>query len=250
MRTQKGKRQPLFLLLAIAIVLSACSQAGKGESSENKMDIAISPAAYPVNAALLSCAASGLADDQQLIVDSRIVDSTELENFDFIIQLGEMSGRLKMVAHLADENLVVILHTSNPLRRLNPEQIAGLFSGGIRNWSLLEGNDAEVALWIGLKSDEGRGAFVDGLLAGRPVSGNARLAASPKQMLEAVRNDVNAIGLLPAAWADSSVQSLDSGMKMPVLAIAEGEISGEARAIIACLQGEQGQAILAESYPR
>ena len=231
-------------------MVAACNPLGQGEDSAKEMRIAISPAAQPVSLALLSCASSNLAEDQQLAVQSAIADSIALDDFDFAIQLGESTTGNKAFAELAEEKLLIILHPSNPVRRLSGEQMADLFRDRIEDWNVLEGNNAEVALWIGPASDEARRSLESKLLAGSPVSGTARLATSPRHMLDAVGADVNAIGLLPAAWVDSSVKGLDSGLRLPVLALSEGEVSREARAIVACMQGEQGQSILAARYSR
>lgn len=248
MTVQSRKRTPSLLLLALATALVACRPQSQSEDFADEIRIAISPAVQPVSLALLSCASSHLAEDQQLVVRSGIADSIELEDFDFAIQLGEATKTAKVVAALAEEKLLIILHPSNPMRDLSRAQMADLFRGRIGHWNLLEGNDAEVALWIASTKDEARRAFESELLAGSPVSGNARLATSPQHMLDAVGGDVHAIGLLPAAWVDSSVKSLDSGLMLPVLVLAQGELSREARAIVACLQGEQGQSILAARY--
>ena len=250
MTKQKDKRFPRILLLTLAIMIVSCSPLSQGEDPDNSLHIAISPAAQPISLALLNCASSTLAEDQQLNFESRIVDAAELEKIDFAVQLGEAANGAEAIAELAVEKLLIVLHPSNPVRRLSREKMADLFKGRIDNWNLLDGNGAEVALWIGPQSDEARRVLEQDLLAGSPVSGNARLATSPQHMLDAVSGDVHAIGLLPAAWVDSSVMSLDSGLELPVLALAQGELSREARAILACLQSEQGQSILDESYSR
>ena len=244
----KTRPLALLLLLAIAALLNACSSAGQIEDSDSGMRIGISPAAYPVNEAVQVCAAGALAEKQRLVIESLNVDPINLDSFDFAIQLGGWSDDEQVIAEISEEKLIIILHASNPVRSINNEQIADLFSGRIDNWRLLDGNEADVALWIGLEKDEGRGAVEREILAGSPVSGNAMLASSPQHMLNVVSADVNAVGLLPRAWVDSSVRSVDSNITLPVLTITGGDLSGEARAIIACLQDEQGQSILAESY--
>lgn len=234
--------------LLLLLFLAACSSAGGDSPADEILRIAISPAAQPASMAVLSCASSFKAVEQQILIEMYRPEGQELAQFDFAIQLGEVANPPEIVAPLAEEELVVILHPSNPLRRLSAEQIADLFSGRIRNWDILDGNDVEVALWIGPPGDEARLALESDLLVGSPVSGSASLAASPQLMLDAVGADANAIGLLPAAWVNSSVKRLDSGISLPVLALAEGALSPEARAILACLQGEQGLSILAETY--
>ena len=241
------KFRPILLLLLLPL-LAACSSSSNEGSAGEILRIAISPAAQPASMAVFHCASSVKAAEQQVLIEMLRPEGQELAQFDFAIQLGETADAPEMVAPLVEEELVVVLHPSNPLRRLSPEQIADLFSGRIRNWDLLDGNDAEVALWIGPANDEARRALESELLAGSPVSGNAKLATTPQYMLDAVSADVHAIGLLPAAWVGSSVVRLDSELALPVLAMVDGSLSVEARAILACLQGEQGQKILAESY--
>jgi phosphate transport system substrate-binding protein len=149
---------------------------------------------------------------------------------------------------IAEEKLAVIFHPSQPVRNLSRKQIADLFRGSISHWSELGGSDAEVAVWIGSNADEARQALESEWLAGSSLRGDAMLAFSAQQLMDAVANDVNAISVLPFAWLDDSVRAEDSGILLPVLAVAAGALSADAQAVLACLQGEQGQSILAESY--
>jgi hypothetical protein len=54
--------------------------------------------------------------------------------------------------------------------------------------------------------------------------------------------------MLPAAWADDSVQTFDFDVTLPALALAAETPQGPARSVVACLQSPAGQAALAEKY--
>ena len=60
---------------------------------------------------------------------------------------------------------------------------------------------------------------------------------------QAVAADPAAIGMLPSAWAHDELKLILLGVRLPVL-IATNTLEGPAAELVACLQGETGQAIL------
>lgn len=240
------KKFPLFsLFMALIIFLSGCSRSDTAKDKVEILHIALSPAVQPVSPALLACADS----QTKLHVAQLPAGAFYSGEFDFVIRLGEPEQLPKFAVQLAEDQLVIILNHGNFIESLSPEQIAGLFSGRIDDWQSLGGEEEGVAVWVSTPNDGARQILEIKLLLGTPITGNAQLAASPQQMLEAVAEDENAIGFLPAAWADASVRTLETGLLLPLLALAETEPSIEARALLACMQGEVGQAVLGQLYP-
>ena len=245
MRIKLNSLIPTFLAF---ILLAACNASADRVAESSTLRIAVSPAAQPVSRALLHCAATVVSLEESLIIESRYLGPGELGSVDFAIELGDANAEADTVLLIAEEKLAVIFHPSQPVRNLSRDQIADVFGGRLSNWSELGGSDAEVAVWIGSNADEARQALESEWLAGSSVRGDAMLAFSPQQLMDEVANDVNAISVLPFAWLDDSVRAEDSGILLPVLAVAAGELSADAQALLACLQGEQGQSILVESY--
>jgi hypothetical protein len=220
-------------LLVILFLLSACAGTGGPQTA---LRIVISPAAHPVSAAVLTCAPA--TEDISVSIDSYYPGSFALADYDFFIRLGEPDESGAFVAQIATEEIVAIANSGLGLGRLTRSGAADLFSG----------RSGTAAIWIGPESDEARQIFNAVILLGSPVSSAASLAGSPEQMLAEVAVDPDAVGILPAAWASGTVQTIDLGIETPVLAISATEPSGVSRDLIACLQSETGQAVLSEKY--
>jgi len=236
------KTMRVGMLLVLGFLASACNpavEAGPG------LYVVISPAAQPVSAAVAACMPN--IENLSPIVEIRYPEFVDLAEVDFLLQLGELSEMPQFAAQIGWEKVVVILHADNELD-LSRAQLADLFSGRAEDWAEMGGEAGAVNLWVGPESDEARQAFEAGLLGGSPVAGSANLATNPEDVLAGGAGDPAAAGLLAAAWADSSVRVIESGVELPVLALAAGEPSGAAYELLACLQGEVGQAALAELY--
>lgn len=224
-------------------LLVACSPQAEPAAA---LRIAISPAAQPVSSAVANCAPGG--EDLFMSIDVRYPSVVDLDQYDLFIRLGEPQDLPSFAAQLAWEQIVVVLNNGNETINLTTQQLADIFSGRAANWSELGGQGGAIALWVGPASDETRQAFEERVLLGSPVSGAANLAADPQTLLDAIAADPLAAGLLPAAWADESIQQIDLGLDLPVLAISDQEPSGAAAQLLACLQSANGQSLLSEHY--
>lgn len=230
------------LLFSFSMLVAACSP--QPEAGPN-LHVALSPAAQPASAAVAVCMPN--VENLSATLDVRYANFVDLNEVDFFIQLGEAVEEPGFAAQVASENIVVVLHPDNELD-LSKSQLADLFSSRVQDWSELGGAAGVVSLWVGPQSDEGRQAFEARVLLGGPVAGSANLATNPEDILEAVSADPSAAGILPAAWMGGTVRAVETGVQLPVLAVAGSEPSGAARELLACLQGEVGQAALGELY--
>lgn len=236
-------KRPNFLVLFFLVVLVACSSASV---PEQMLHLAISPAAGPVSLAVLNCTPQ--AEGLFVSIDSRYPGTFALEDYDLFIRLGEPQATDGFAAQIAWEQIVVILNPAVGLRDLSRAQLADLFAGRITTWDELGGTDASVALWTSPQSDEARQIFIDQVLLGSPIASHALLAAAPGQILAEVAAGSGAAGLLPASWADESVQQIELNLEMPVLAVSAAEPTGSARQLLACLQSATGQTLISENY--
>lgn len=222
-----------LVLFVLLFVLSAC---GGTKQPQAALRIVFSPAAHPVSAAVLTCAPA--SEDISVSIDSYYPGSFALADYDFFIRLGEPDENVAFTAQIATEKIIVIANPELGLKALTRSEAADLFSGR---------SDSE-AIWVGPESDEARQLFIADVLLGGPVSSFASLSASPEQMLAEVAANPDAVGILPAAWADETVSTIDLGIETPVLALSATEPTGASRDLIACLQSVTGQAVLSEKY--
>ncbi|MEX2144375.1 MAG: hypothetical protein WD740_07245 [Anaerolineales bacterium] len=231
--------------LAIPLLLFLAGACSPQADERPTLRIVLSPSAHPVRAAVAACMQE--FDNLTAIIEMRHPSVVDLTEIDFFVQLGEPEQQAGFAGHLAVERVVVILHPSNKMK-LSRAYIADLFSGRVQDWGALGGEELAVNLWVGSDSDETRRAFETEMLLGSPVAGSAHLVTNPEKLLAAVAADPAAAGILPAAWVNESVLAIETGIELPVLALAAEEPSGAAREVLACLQGEVGQAALGELY--
>lgn len=102
---------------------------------------------------------------------------------------------------IAIDGLAVIVHPANPLRSLTIDQLAALFSGTLRNWRQVGGEDAPVRLYA---RDDRSGTFdtFNELVLvprGDALAGTAQRFESNDRLAEAVLKDPHGIGFVGLA---------------------------------------------------
>jgi phosphate transport system substrate-binding protein len=113
---------------------------------------------------------------------------------------------------IAMDGLAVLVHRDNPLSQLTTGQIAGLFSGEIRNWRELGGRDAPVSLYARDDKSGTWDTFAGLVLGKRLLSPAARRFESNDALSDAVAADPNGIGF----------SGLASVRRTKALAVADG----------------------------
>ncbi len=232
-------------LLVLFLFLSACAPANPSTETPQLdiITVVLTPDVYPIRLAVETCAT--LTPDMPVFIKEGFPGQLE---GDLMIRLGEPDDEPAFIAQIAEEELALVVHPSNTSASLSLEQVKDIFSGRMRNWSEIGGNDTEIQVWALLTADEARGIFDQELLGGGRVTSNAFLAPHPSAMLEAISGSPNAIGYLPRAWSTGQVSIILLGIRAPVLVVAEQEPQGAARELAICLQGDLGQNIIAPFY--
>lgn len=231
----------LFLAILSILLLSAC---GSQASDAPTLRVAVSPSAQPVTEAIANCAPT--AEEINLAIEVRYPSTASQEDFDLFIQLGGPDSETVFAAQLAWEQIVLVVNRGND-SDISREAATLLFSGRVQNWSDLGSEDVTVTLWAGPESDEARQIFEEGVLLGS-VSGSARLATNPADAVEAVADNPGAAAILPAAWVDETVEQIDLGLQVPLIAVSSGVPTGVVREFLACLQNPAGQDALSNHY--
>lgn len=136
-----------------------------------------------------------LSGEVEIVVSDRRITNQEIDAFERE-GLGDLTSPLRE-AIIALDGIAPIVSGSNPVRRLDMEQLAEVFSGSATNWSQLGGNDAPINVY--LPSDDGTmaGSFEQALLEPEFLTFTASAERVPqvKDVYSAVQQDPNGIGI-------------------------------------------------------
>ncbi len=102
---------------------------------------------------------------------------------------------------VAVDSLVVITHPSNAVAQISVEQLQDIYSGRVRNWKEIGGEDAPITV-INRQQDSGtRSIFENGVFGqAAPVSSSQTIAENNNTMASLVNGDPNAIGYVGYAF--------------------------------------------------
>lgn len=166
-----------------------------------------------------------------------------------------------LTAHpIAVDGVGMIVHRDNPVKALTGEQIIGIYTGQIKNWSAVGGRDAPITV---VNKPEGRATLEVFLKHFELTSEQIRASiviGDNQQGIRTVANDPNAIGyvsigtaeyeqqrdtpirLLPLEGVEASTQNLVNGtypMARPLNLVTHGEATALTKAFIAYAQSDQ-----------
>lgn len=237
-----------ILSLLSLVILLGCASTQTDASSERSYSFGLSPAALPANQALGLCAAQILEEGASYRIETLFASQMQPAELDLVLHLAPELEAFPYVLQIGEEDLFLISYPNNSNLSLSEADLAAIFAGQTTNWSAFGGDDREISVWVPTASAEGRIFLEAHLLNSLPISSNARLASSPEQMLSAVRNDEQAIGVLPGAWLDDSVHSTVLGKGIPLLLSSPDQFQGTLQDLAACLQSGAGQKMLMEIY--
>lgn len=105
-------------------------------------------------------------------------------------------------SRIAYDAFALIVNKENPDTAINLEEIRGIVSGKITQWEQLEVGSKRGKL--SLVFDESGSSTVrymkDSLNAGRPLTGNVYAQGSNREVVEAVKNNRDVIGVISTDW--------------------------------------------------
>ncbi len=153
-----------------------------------------------------------------------------------VLRLGEPASLSTPAFQVDTDDVLVIVNQVHPFNNLTTEQMRGLFSGKINDWSRIDpSKTGQVQVWVFAQDEDVQEVFAK-TLAGLPIVSTARLATSPDEMSQAIANDENAIGILSRHWKKGNVSDVYVAVSAPVLAITPSEPQGIVKDLLACLQ--------------
>jgi phosphate transport system substrate-binding protein len=121
--------------------------------------------------------------------------------------LAENFNRIGMKIRVAKDALSVYLNPQNPLRDLSMRQLSDIFTGKIKNWKAVGGDDAPIHLFIRSPNSGTFLFFKEHVLDGKDYSQEAKTKATTMAIINAVSEDVNGIGYGGLAYGAEVIHS-------------------------------------------
>jgi len=101
---------------------------------------------------------------------------------------------------VALDGLSVYVNEQNPVKQLTIEQLERIFTGKIRNWKEVGGNDLPITIHSRENSSGTYEFFKENVLKGKDFAASAQTMPGTAAVLQAVANDPKAIGYGGAAY--------------------------------------------------
>ncbi|HOJ01111.1 MAG TPA: phosphate ABC transporter substrate-binding protein [Anaerolineaceae bacterium] len=192
---------------------------------------------------------------------SREIKSSELETYPDLA-----------IYTIAYDGIAVIVNPELDIPSLSVEQVRGIFSGEITNFSEVGGPDAEIVVVSREEGSGTRAAFEELVMVYKDENGetvetsiveNALLQQSNGQISTVVSTTPNTIGYLSFGYlsdavkgiaidnVDPTVENVKNGtysIYRPLSLLTKGEAQGLAKAFIDFILSDAGQEIVAEDY--
>ena len=204
-------------LFASLIFLVACAPTVNPTPTPQVITVYASPATQPWLSEVYKCA-QGL----QLIIS----DVNDPAQAALAIRMGEPAPLKSPAYEIGRDDLLIVTQPASPLQNLTVEQVRALFSDP----------GATTQIWVFAPAEDIQQVFSEDVMQGAPLTSQARLGLSPRQMSDAINNDKNVVGLLPRRWKTETARELYSLADVPVLALTQSEPHGALQELLACLQ--------------
>jgi phosphate transport system substrate-binding protein len=115
---------------------------------------------------------------------------------------------------LANDGISVVVNLDNPVKNLTVDQIAQIYTGQIKNWKDVGGDDAEIVL-IGREAGSGTRDGFESITKTEGKCGYRQELTSTGDVITTVSSNPNAIGYASMAAAGKTVKSLSVGGVKP-----------------------------------
>jgi len=163
---------------------------------------------------------------------------------------------------IAKDAIAAIVHKDNPINGLNTEQLRGIFTGKITNWSQVGGMDLPIQPYMVKAASATRDVFAKHVLNGENYGENVKVATPDATMVTTVAKEVGAIGQISFSFFSDfsnvrpliideqqpSVNNPNYSINRPLFMVTNGAPSGEAKAFLDWLLSHEGQAIVKKRF--
>jgi phosphate transport system substrate-binding protein len=116
------------------------------------------------------------------------------------------------------DGIGVIVNNANPVKKLNYNELKGIFTGSTTDWKELEGDNknvysGKINVFIARKNASIHDYFQQKVLGGNDYYNRSTICSTSTQMLNEIKGKENAIGFISMAWITVKADTLDTSVK-------------------------------------
>lgn len=116
------------------------------------------------------------------------------------------------------DGIGIIVNNSNPLKKLNYNELKRIFTGETLEWKDLDGDNRDVFkgkinIFIARKNASVHDFFREKVMAGADFYARSTICSTSAQMLSAIKGDEHSIGFISMAWITVHSDTLDTSVK-------------------------------------
>lgn len=212
----------LTLTLVLALSFSIISFGSTASAASNKVVVAGSTALLPLTqqaakefkninpkVKVTVSGSSSIAGPQSVLKGSATIGAIDWDPTKSVPGFKAFNG---LTAHkIAVIPFATIVNKSNPVKNLTTEQLQGIYSGKIKNWKEVGGNDAEIVV---VNRKHGSGTRVNYQMKAlnnaefMTKGENYKEVGKSGEMVSAVDSNPNAIGYVDLAYVKGNIKAL------------------------------------------
>ena len=124
---------------------------------------------------------------------------------------GKQTDRTKLQFHVvAYDEVVFVVHPSNPVSSLSIEQVRDIHTGKIRNWRDVGGNDQPITVYADTPTGGTRALIKSVVMGGQEYLPSVVSLATVRKVADMVTADPSGFGGLGKGFADSRVKIIQT----------------------------------------
>ena len=188
-----------------------------------------------------SNAGKGLID----LADGKCDASLASASLDAMVKAAKSAGRdidaSKLVLSVAaSDEVVFIVHPSNPVAKLTWDQLSDIHTGKITHWNEVGGKDAQIIVFTDAAASATRGLIKQVVMGNQEYSATANALDFVTKVNDMVATNANAIGGLGKGFVNPDQVKVVESKKVerPLGFITIGEPSGAVRQVIEAFRVE------------
>lgn len=162
---------------------------------------------------------------------------------------------------IGKDAIAVIVNAKNPVKSLSTDQLKGIFTGKIKNWSEVGGVDKPIAVLVVKEGSATRKVFQKVVLGGGEYAG-VKVVSPDGKIPTIVSRDISSIGQISFAFIsgkrkiaavaidgqEASVNNTKYPITRPLFLTTKGAPTGDAKAFIDWALSPEGQDVVKKKF--
>jgi phosphate transport system substrate-binding protein len=212
---RKNKMKKITTILAIAAVMMSFVQGGgsfKIKGSDTVLPLSQKEAELFMKTnkgTTISVIGGGSGVGISALIDGTtdIAMASRKMKMDERLKMQDAGKQFKEVI-IANDALSVIVNPGNKVSQLTREQLEGIFTGKIKNWKEVGGDDMQIVAYSRESSSGTYEFFKENVLKGKNYSSTALLMPATGAIVQSVSQTKGAIGYIGLAYMEDKVKAL------------------------------------------